>query len=403
MSEEFKNQSLLRVFDHLVDSASDNPARLGAAIEYATSLEGLLQTTPQRRALRGVAARRTTLAERLDSASDEWSHAQHIAMSAAIERLLDEGRADEAVGCARALVDRAAAAATRGKQYPEAAYDRAQAEFSLGRTSRNTSRPEPALEAIERARVAFEGLASPGNENAALMASTCLTEGGDCQRDMGRYDLAAGRYETAIKAKVRLGDDRGSAVARSQLATVKMLQGDLVSAIKGWREAKDTFDALDEPKMVATACHQIGMVLQRAGRYEDSEAAYKESLALEQARGDRLGAASTFSQLAIVAGLAGHLEESVGWERRSLEIEVDMGRRSGEATSRNNLADSLRRLGRLGEAEDQARQAVTIAEDLGIGGTPWKTWSILHDIAVDRGDAAVDAVELERLLDSNWP
>ena len=158
------------------------------------------------------------------------------------------------------------------------------------------------------------------------MASVCLTEGGDCLCDLGRLDEAAEQYEQRIiVAQGDVDDRRGVAVAQGQLATVRMLQRNFPAALKGWHDARKTFEDLDDPGGVATAWHQIGRVHEEARQLDQAEVAYKQSLAINQARGNRAGAASTLTQLGNVANLAGRLEESVAWERRALEIFVSLG------------------------------------------------------------------------------
>ena len=385
--------NLLRVLDHLATAAGDDPARIAAAIAYATALEGLLQSTAHRRALAGVAKRRAGLAER--APADRWSHARHIAAMAAVERHLEAGRLAAALAAAEEAYTLGAAAATGDEPSPEAAYDHAEAAWLLGRVRVMAGRPEAALTAIEQARRGFEALAAAGSRGAARMASACLTEGADCLRDMGRLADAAARYEAAIEAKKPLDDPRGVAVARGQLATVRMQQGDYDAALAGFEQARDTFAALGEPATVATAWHQIGMVLQEAGRLAEAEAAYTRAVALNLNHGARLNAASSMNQLAIVTDRAGRLEESVAWDRRALDIFAAKGHRAHEAISRNNLADRLRRLGRLDEAAAEARQAAVINDDLGVGAEPWQPWIILHAIHRDRG-AHANAAEARR-------
>lgn len=389
--------NLLRVLDHLAAAATD-PDRVAAAIDYATSLEGLLQTTPHRRALTAVAERRAALADLAPATA--WSHAQHNAAMAAVERLLEAGRVAEAVTAAEAARRRGAEAAAGGEPYPEAPYDRAMAAVTLGRARRLAGDPAAAFEAIEEARAGFEALAAAtGDRGAARMASACLTEGADCLLGLRRLDAAAARYAQAIEALEPLDDPRSVAVTRGQLATVRLLQGELAAALSGWQQARDTFAALGEPAAVATAWHQIGRVHEQARQWADAEAAYQQSVTLKLGRGDRLGAAASMNQIAIVTDRAGRLEESVAWDRRALAIFEAERHRAYEARSRNNLADRLRRLRRLDEAAAEARQAAAIRDALGLGAEPWTTWGILHNIHRDRGDTAAAAEARDRAIE----
>ena len=381
--------NLLRVLDHLAETCADDADQIASAVEYATALEGLLQNTPHRRALAGVAARRAELTRHLHT--DEWNHALHLAAMAVLERHLEAGRYADAHSIAEDIQARSARAAVGGNPYPGAALDRAQAVFFLGRILQKTGRTGEALEAIDEARALLETLVTPGDQEIDRLLAVCLTESADCLADMGRLSEAAARYERAIEVQGDLDDPRGVAVARGQLATIRLRQGNYAEALAGHRQARDTFQALNEPIAVAAAWHQMGITLRLAGRFSDSEDAFKEAIPLKLDHDARLEAASSMSELAIVLDAAGDLEESVAWDRRALVIRAEEGHRVHEAISRNNLADGLRRLGRLDEAAIEARQAAVIKDDLGVSAEPWTAWTILHDIHRDRGETAAAA------------
>ena len=93
--------------------------------------------------------------------------------------------------------------------------------------------------------------------------------------DLGRYDEAGAAYEQAIQ--VELGDARSVAVAKGQLAGVRIRQKRYVEALDLYAEVRKTFQELGEPGYVGVAWHQIGMVHENAGQYEAAEEAYQES------------------------------------------------------------------------------------------------------------------------------
>lgn len=378
--------NLLRVLDHLGAQAGEGAERVEQVIGVATRLEGLLQFTPQQRALEGVAALRARLAARLGG-DGRWTHRQCEAAKSAIDRLIEAGKLAEAIEAARQLVLRGEAAAEAGQDpYAGADYDRAMAWYSLGWALRRARQSAEGLQAIGQARRIFESLSSAGSANADRMASACLKEDGDCLNDLGRYDEAATCYERAIERARQRGDERTVAVVLSHLAGTRMLQGRGDEALRGFHDARLGFESFGEPQSVATAWHQIGRTLQHIGRHDVAQDAYRRSLALSHSQGTLARMASTFSQLGSVACVAGRFEEAVDWERRALETRCRLEDSMGESMSRNNLALGLYRLGRLNEAEWEALRAAELKEPLGLAALPWTTWDILHDIARARND-----------------
>jgi tetratricopeptide (TPR) repeat protein len=67
-------------------------------------------------------------------------------------------------------------------------------------------------------------------------------------------------------------------VGKIQLADVLRRQGKYPEAVAGLEEARAIFEEQNEPATVATAWHQIGMVHQEAGHYEEAEAAYRPAI-----------------------------------------------------------------------------------------------------------------------------
>jgi tetratricopeptide (TPR) repeat protein len=204
--------NLLAVLEHLRRDASAE-----TMVDVATSLEGLLESLGRPKAL----ARVVRVREEASKGLGEWSHAQFQAADATVDRLWEAGRFAEAVEAARRVLKRCQTA--REDAYAVAPYDVAMAHAKLGRTLRLIGAAEAALTSLAEARTRFEKLGEAGDEDAAKMASGCVTETGDCLQALGRLTEAARAYETSIKLHERLGDRRWVAVAKAQLGAVRIV------------------------------------------------------------------------------------------------------------------------------------------------------------------------------------
>jgi len=139
--------NLLAALEHLRRTA---PAE--RVVKFATHIEPLLSDLGRPKALGRVAEIRGQAARQLGG----WSHARCLAESAAVDRLLDEGRFTDAIAAARALLAQAQAAG--GDAYAEAAYDLAMTHFRLGRALHWAGAAGPALESLREARRRFQAL-----------------------------------------------------------------------------------------------------------------------------------------------------------------------------------------------------------------------------------------------------
>jgi len=361
-----------------------------SVIDQASSLEYLFQNLGRPRALQRTAAVRERAAAALQYSG--WSHARYLAGSTTIDRLLDAGRAAEAVPLARRLL----AEATAGEAtYEQAAYDLATCHVRLGRALLRSGEAQAALGPLDEARARFQQLADAGNRSAARMASVCLTDRADALQALGRLDEAAAANAEAILLAEQRGDPRDAAVARFQLGTVRYLQRRYPEALQAYDEARQTFERLGEPKSVATAWYQIGFVYRSVGHYDKAETAYLSSRRIEVELGNRPGEASTLGELGNLYDAMGRVEDAVRFYREAATIFADpaVGHLLMEGRVRNYAADSLQKLGRLDEARHEAERAIVCNQPFGHAAEPWTAFAVLSDIEQDAGrpDSALEA------------
>lgn len=369
---------------------------LEAVIGTATQIEGLLQNLGRPQAMAAAESIRVQAATRLKElrGNDTWSHAQFVADGNLADRLLGAGRFSEAVLAEKELLDRCLQAGESA--YPGAQYDLALSHVKLGRALKNTGSAASALEPLVEARTRFEQLADSGDENAARMASVCLTDYADCLTALGRLDEAAAAYEQRIEIGESRGDElRGVAIAKGQLGTVRLLQRRFAEALAAWVEYRQTFEQLGEPGCVATAWHQIGIVNAEAQQYEAAEHAYQQALHMKSSRGDRAGEASTLNQLGNLYSSQARREEAVRFYRQAADIDAspDIQNLRGEGQSRHNAADELIKLSRYDDARREILRAIECNQPFGHAADPWKTFGILSNLeqAVGNAEAAANA------------
>jgi len=357
-----------------------------ATIDLATSLYSLLQNAGKPRLLERLGHVRDAAAAAL---GETWNHARFEAQSSRIEQQQRSGgHLREALDGAQQLLERARAAGEQA--YPGADYDLAMALWLLARVSSVAGGSEQSLRLLDEARKRFEDVERDGPNRAAVgMVSVCLTERGDCLRDLGRLDEAATAYEEGIRRDEKRKDDRGFAVGKAQLGTIRMNQRRYPEALKAYEEARDRFTRLGEPGFVAVSWHQIGMVHQAAGQPDAAEDAYRKSLAIEVRLGNTDGQADTLNQLgSLYDNILNRPEEAAAFYRQAVDKSVDPAR---EARARNNLAHTLRRLRRFDEARQEILQAIESKAQFGHTSLPWTSWAILAEIETAAGNPTAAA------------
>lgn len=364
-------------------------------VEVAGNVEALFSTLGRPQVVQFAGKIRERATARLMSG---WSHAQYLSKSAAVDRALEQGNLPAAFQWAKQVWEQCEQAGSQA--YPEAEYDGALASIRVGRVLNMAGQPEQALPFLHTARQRFLALAEAGDAGAGRMASVCLTEIGDCFRDLGQYDAAAEQYQMAIDLDEKRGDWRDVATGKIQLATTQMLQKNYPEALRLYTEAKTFFERNHEPAAVATIWHQIGMVHEEAQNYPAAEKAYQESLAIRIREKIRQGEAASLTQLGNLYDATGRLEDAVRMYERAASIYVELKDARSEGAARNNLANTLLKLRRPAEARTQLLRAIECDAQFGHAAQPWITWDILCDLETSEGHTAAAAAARQKAIDA---
>jgi tetratricopeptide (TPR) repeat protein len=145
--------------------------------------------------------------------------------------------------------------------------------------------------------------------------------------------------------------------------------GQLEDAEHTYRQILDTLRAQPHSRQqqthIAAATHNLGVVAQDRGQFDQAEDWYRQSLAIKEDLGNRPGVANSYHQLGTAAQDRGQLDQAEDWYRQSLAIREELGNRPGMADSYHQLGRVAQDRGRLDQAEDWYRQSLAIKEDLG--------------------------------------
>ncbi len=251
----------------------------------------------------------------------------------------------------------------------------------LGRCLNQQGNIAAAIDCYQQALVIAQSLdTSPSIQK---LIGTLHTDLADAFADGGDYAQAKTHYEQSLAIKKEIGGDtRGVAVVQGQLGTLAMAQGDLHDAEQRYQSALTLFASLNEPKMEATAWHQLGCLYGEAKSWQAAEQAYREAARIKEALGDTLGAANTWTNLAVLTAAQGKPDAAEQWYRKAIAAQ-QQGNPKDLARSLNNLADLLQnQTKRIEEARALAEQALTINKTLDAAGAEiWKTYHILAQIA----------------------
>jgi len=300
-----------------------------------------------------------------------------------IERMMNQGNIRDTLRRAQQLLAHVVNAGEDA--YPTAAYNIAGAHYLVGRALQNSGSLEESLTFQKEAFKRFQTVANRGNSDGISMANTALIAQGDCLTKLGRLDEAARVYNEAMQNDKNVGRLRSMAIGVTNLAQIRMLQGQFEKAITEHLKAKSIYERLREPILVAMCWRDIGRVYDQGGKYDLAERSFRKSLAINVQENQLAGQANVLGLIGIVYCKTGRLKDAISLYRQALVIDVKLNDRMSEGRDRNNLAIALKELKKYDEARQEFLHVLECTKPYGHAGQPWITWSRLFELEIACG------------------
>jgi LuxR family maltose regulon positive regulatory protein len=203
-----------------------------------------------------------------------------------------------------------------------------------------------------------------------------------------RGDYAQAR-EALSRAAALLSDeaDQTLAVALwSQIATLRLHDGDAEGAETLAREVVERTEANDQPQMLAIAHHNLAHILDMRGRHQAAVSAYRRALDLKQQLGLEASRALSLNGLGVTYYRQGLLDVAEDTLQAAEHLARACGMPLIASYARSNLGDVLRDRGQLQRALDVYREALIQKEALGSTYALAYTWNSLAELYRRMGD-----------------
>jgi len=341
---------LLDYYQHAAALAADRLARHTRPAAPAPIAAPVPEDAGQ--ALEWLRAERDTLLACLDHVARAGQHAQVVALTAALARLLRlDGpwaeainRHEDALRSARLLGDRAG---------------QASALAALGIVRRLTGNFGGAAGDLEQAVAIYRDL---GDRLGLAAALTELEVG---RIATGDYRGAAEDLGEALAIYRDLGDRLGEAGVLSGFGTLRREMADYQGAAADLGHALAIYRDLGDRLGQAEALGHLGSTRRMTGDYRAAELHQSQALATYRDLGDRLGQAGTLVFRGTVRRDIGAYPSAVADLGQALAIFRDLGSLRGQADALNYLGSVRRKTGACREAIADLEQALAIYRDLG--------------------------------------
>jgi tetratricopeptide (TPR) repeat protein len=184
-----------------------------------------------------------------------------------------------------------------------------------------------------------------------------------------------------------------------QLGILAQDRGDYDEAARQYQRSLDISERLGDQAGTAASYGQLGTLAQQRGDYDEAARQYQRALDLFERLGDQAGTAAAYHQLGNVAYLRGNYDEAARQYQRSLDIDKRLGDQAGMASSYHQLGMLAQARGDYDEAARQYQRALDINERLGNQAGTAASYGQLGILAQARGDYDEAARQYQRSLD----
>jgi tetratricopeptide (TPR) repeat protein len=149
--------------------------------------------------------------------------------------------------------------------------------------------------------------------------------------------------------------------------------------------------------------HQLGLIAQNRGDYDEAARQYQHALDIRERIGDQAGLADNYGQLGRLASDRGDYGEAARQYQRALDIHERLGDQARMASSYHNLGALAQLRGDYDEAARQTQRALDIRERIGDQAGMADSYHQLGTLAQNRGDYDEAARQYQRALDIREP
>jgi tetratricopeptide (TPR) repeat protein len=117
---------------------------------------------------------------------------------------------------------------------------------------------------------------------------------------------------------------------------------------------------------MASSYHQLGIMAEERGSYDEALDWYRKSLAIKEELGNRAGMASSYHHFGTVAQQRGSYDEALDWYRKALAILEELGNRAGMASSLSQIGVLLTETGPPEEAVPWNLRSLALRLEIGV-------------------------------------
>ena len=187
---------------------------------------------------------------------------------------------------------------------------------------------------------------------------------GDCEYDIGNYDLALDFFNEELSLFTDSKDNIGIAISHGHLGSVLLQKGELDKSLNHFQKNYDLAKKNGSRKIVCYALGNIALIHNIRGQYNQSLKIYKEVIATTEDIYDLMGQAQTYGNLGIIYKNLNEYKKSEFSYNRQLEIANKINDKHMKGKAIGGIAIVYQKTGKFNKSIKYLDKAIDIQKSL---------------------------------------
>lgn len=203
------------------------------------------------------------------------------------------------------------------------------------------------------------------NRGARMLAARAQYAQAWAALNLGEMDDALMLTKAALTAYKAVGDYSGQASMLRNLGTIRLMQGNLATALGYYQDALKLARQIGNRYSEGATINQLASVLERQGRHTEALDQYQKTLAIMREVGNRLGESIALNNIANILWARGDLDAARKMYSQASTISHQVGDKGGEVGTIINTSHICMQQGDLKCANQLLQSALTLTRGIG--------------------------------------
>ena len=187
---------------------------------------------------------------------------------------------------------------------------------------------------------------------------------GNCNIDLGNYDVAYDLYQSAFKIHEKLNNQIGLVASFNNIGEIFRFYGDYSQALENYINGLQIAKEIKDDRAMSILFNNIGIIYYLQGTTKMALEYFDQSLEYGVDLIDVTGSVETYNYMGSTFGEIGDSDKALEYYNKSLKLAEDIGDMLGKSSALSSIGDYYLKQKKYKEANDSYTSAKSIAKSI---------------------------------------